>query len=207
MRIERLLPPAQPGRPWTVVLEGGDALRVPEGTVAAFSLYDGLTLEEERLAELKSAAFVATLRERTVALLSARMLSAGQLQEKLMAKGATDRQAAEVVAWALEIGLLNEEEYAKTLARHYQARGYGMYKIKDELYRRQRLDESVLTQEAEQALAELEDPEEFIDAFLARKVQDPGDRQQIKKASDALVRRGFSWRQVSEGVARLRWGD
>ena len=88
MRIERLLPPAQPGRPWTVVLEGGDALRVPEGTVAAFSLYDGLTLEEERLAELKSAAFVATLRERTVALLSARMLSAGQLQEKLMAKGA-----------------------------------------------------------------------------------------------------------------------
>ena len=57
MRIERLLPPAQPGRPWTVVLEGGDALRVPEGTVAAFSLYDGLTLEEERLAELKSAAF------------------------------------------------------------------------------------------------------------------------------------------------------
>ena len=131
MRIERLLPPAQPGRPWTVVLEGGDALRVPEGTVAAFSLYDGLTLEEERLAELKSAAFVATLRERTVALLSARMLSAGQLQEKLMAKGATDRQAAEVVAWALEIGLLNEEEYAKILARHYQARGYGIYKIKD----------------------------------------------------------------------------
>ena len=182
MRIERLLPPAQPGRPWTVVLEGGDALRVPEGTVAAFSLYDGLTLEEERLAELKSAAFVATLRERTVALLSARMLSAGQLQEKLMAKGATDRQAAEVVAWALEIGLLNEEEYAKILARHYQARGYGIYKIKDELYRRQ-----VPRRYWEQALAELEDPEEFIDAFLARKVQDPGDRKQIKKASDALV--------------------
>ena len=81
MRIERLLPPAQLGRPWTVVLEGGDTLRVPEGTVAAFSLYDGLTLEEERLEELKSAAFVATLRERTVSLLSARMLSAGQLQE------------------------------------------------------------------------------------------------------------------------------
>ena len=150
MRIERLLPPAQPGRPWTVVLEGGDALRVPEGTVAAFSLYDGLTLEEERLAELKSAAFVATLRERTVALLSARMLSAGQLQE-----------------------------YRRQVPRRYW----------------------------EQALAELEDPEEFIDAFLARKVQDPGDRKQIKKASDALVRRGFSWRQVSEGVARLRWGD
>ena len=35
--------------------------------------------------------------------------------KKLMAKGATDRQAAEVVAWALEIGLLNEEEYHRTV--------------------------------------------------------------------------------------------
>ncbi|MFR0912452.1 MAG: hypothetical protein ACLSF6_06815 [Evtepia gabavorous] len=135
MRIERLLPPAQPGRPWTVVLEGGDALRVPEGTVAAFSLYDGLTLEEERLAELKSAAFVATLRERTVALLSARMLSAGQLQEKLMAKGATDRQAAEVVAWAWRSACSmrkNMPDPGPALS------GQGMvYKIKDELYRRQ----------------------------------------------------------------------
>lgn len=47
-----------------------------------------------------------------------------------MAKGATDRQAAEVVAWALEIGLLNEEEYAKILARHYQARGMAYIKSK-----------------------------------------------------------------------------
>ena len=202
MRIERLLPPAQPGRPWTVVLEGGDALRVPEGTVAAFSLYDGLTLEEERLAVQNYPAFLATHTDTPVDHHYHRMLYDGHLQEKLMAKGATDRQAAEVVAWALEIGLLNEEEYAKTLARHYQARGYGMYKIKDELYHRQ-----VPRRYWEQALAELEDPEEFIDAFLARKVQDPGDRKQIKKASDALVRRGFSWRQVSEGVARLRWGD
>ena len=53
------------------------------------------------------------------------------------------------------------------------------------------------------ALAELEDPEEFIDAFLARKVQDPGDRKQIKKASDALVRRGFSWPEVKAGLNRL----
>ena len=38
MRIEKLLPPAQPGRPWTAVLEGGDALRLPEGAVADFAL-------------------------------------------------------------------------------------------------------------------------------------------------------------------------
>lgn len=90
----------------------------------------------------------------------------------------------------------------RTLARHYQARGMACIKSKTNCTARQ-----VPRRYWEQALAELEDPEEFIDAFLARKVQDPGDRKQIKKASDALVRRGFSWRQVSEGVARLRWGD
>ena len=144
--------------------------------MAAFSLYDGLTLEEERLAELKSAAFVATLRERTVALLSARMLSAGQLQEKLMAKGATDRQAAEVVAWALEIGLLNEEEYAKILARHYQARGYGIYKIKDELYRRQ-----VPRRYWEQALAELRTRRNSLTPFSPGKSRTPGTGNRSKK--------------------------
>ena len=199
MRIERLLPPAQPGRPWTVALAGGETLRVPEGTVVDFALYDGLELTEETFQELKAAAFAASLREKAVSMLSARMLSAGQLNEKLMAKGATERQAAEIVAWALEIGLLNDEEYAKALVRHYQARGYGVYKIKDELYRRQ-----IPRRCWEEALAELEDPEEIIDAFLAKKVQDPQDRKQIKKASNALVRRGFSWRQVADGVDRLR---
>lgn len=199
MKIEKLLPPAQPGKSWTVALEGGDTLRVPEGAVLEFELYDGRELEEEELAELKAAAFASALRTKAVNMLSARQMSAGQLNEKLMAKGATDRQAAEIVAWAIDIGLLNDEEYARALARHYQAKGYGIYKIKDELYRRR-----VPRQYWEEALASLEDPEEIIDAFLAKKVRDPGDRKEIKKASDALVRRGFSWSQVSAGIERLR---
>lgn len=201
MKIEKLLPPAQPGKAWTVALEGGDTLRVSEGAVLEFELYDGRELAEEELAELKAAAFASALRTKAVNMLSARQMSAGQLNEKLMAKGATDRQAAEIVAWAIDIGLLNDEEYAKALARHYQAKGYGAYKIKDELYRRR-----VPRQYWEGALAALEDPEELIDAFLAKKVKDPADRKEIKKASDALVRRGFSWSQVAAGIERLRRG-
>ena len=184
-----------------MALEGGDTLRVSEGAVLEFELYDGRELAEEELAELKAAAFASALRTKAVNMLSARQMSAGQLNEKLMAKGATDRQAAEIVAWAIDIGLLNDEEYAKALARHYQAKGYGAYKIKDELYRRR-----VPRQYWEGALAALEDPEEIIDAFLAKKVKDPADRKEIKKASDALVRRGFSWSQVAAGIERLRRG-
>ena len=60
-------------------------------------------------------------------------------------------------------------------------------------------------------MAQLGEPDEAIDRFLSARVTDPEDRKQVKKASDALVRRGFSWSQVSEGIARLRsdyeWRD
>ena len=202
MRIDKLLPPAQPGKPWTVALEGGDTLRVSEGVVVSFALYGGMELEEEALTALRQAAAEAALKERAGRLLTARMLSAGQLAEKLTAKGATQEQAARVVAWAQEVGLLDDEEYAKALARHYRAKGYGRYKIKDEFYRRR-----VPRQYWEQALAGLESPDDWLADFLARKIQDPEDPAQIKKASDALVRRGFSWQEVSQAVSRFLDGE
>lgn len=202
MRIDKLLPPAQPGKPWTVALEGGDTLRVSEGVVVSFALYGGMELEAEALTALRQAAAEAALKERAGRLLTTRMLSAGQLAEKLTAKGATQEQAARVVAWAQEVGLLDDEEYAKALARHYRAKGYGRYKIKDEFYRRR-----VPRQYWEQALAGLEPPDDWLADFLARKIQDPEDPAQIKKASDALVRRGFSWQEVSQAVSRFLDGE
>ncbi|MBR3752249.1 MAG: RecX family transcriptional regulator [Ruminiclostridium sp.] len=199
MRIESLLPPGQPGKPWTLTLEGGKTLRLGEGVVIDFALYQGKDLEEDLLADLEQAAFAAGLREKAVSLLTGRLLSAGTLREKLLAKGGSEAQVEDIIRWAEDIGLLSDEEYAKALARHYQAKGYGIYKIKDELYRRQ-----VPREYWEEALAQLEAPDEIIDRFLAKKLTDPEDRKQVKKASDALVRRGFTWSQVSSGIERFR---
>lgn len=198
MRIETLLPPAQPGKPWTLLVEGGKSpLRLPEGVIIDFALYQGKELEDDLWEELQTAAFAAGLREKAVSLLTGRLMSAGQLEEKLLARGGTPQQVDEIIRWAQTIGLLNDREYAKALARHYQTRGYGLYKIKDELYRRR-----VPREYWEEALAELEEPDEVIDRFVAAKLKDPGDRKQVKKVSDALVRRGFSWSQVSAGIQR-----
>jgi len=49
--LERLQPPAHPGRPWRVELEDGEVLQVPEGTVADHALYQGMELEEAGLVE------------------------------------------------------------------------------------------------------------------------------------------------------------
>ena len=195
MRIESLLPPSQPGKPWTLTLEGGTSFRIPEGLVIYFALYQGKELEEEVLAQLEQAALAAGLREKAVSLLTGRLMSAGQLREKLLARGGTETQVQEILDWAERIGLLNDEEYAKALARHYQAKGYGIYKIKDELYRRQ-----VPRDLWQEALAGLEEPSDTIRRFLEKKLTDPQDRKQVKKVSDALIRRGFTWGQVSAGM-------
>ena len=198
-RIETLLSPARPGGPWTAVLEGGETLRLPEGAVADLALYGGMELTDETRKDLRERALRHALREKAVALLSRQMLSAGLLREKLAAKGAAEEQIEETVRWAGEIGLLNDRAYAAALVRHCQAKGYGVYKIRDELYRRR-----VPRAYWDEALAELEDPAEAIDRFLEQKLADPSDRKQVKKASDALVRRGFSWSEVSEGIRRAR---
>ena len=104
-----------------------------------------------------------------------------------------------MAAWAERIGLLNDRAYAAALVRHCQAKGWGLYKIKDELYRRR-----VPRDLWEEALAEMEGPEEAIDRYLEQKLADPSDRKQVKKASDALARRGFSWSDVSAGIQRAR---
>lgn len=201
MRLEKLLPPAQPGRPWRACLEGGEVLRLPEGTVADHALYQGMELDGDTLAALQAAASTALLREQAVAWLSRRPLSAGELKERLRAKGATPDQGEEIAAWVQALGLLNELDYAKALVRHYQGKGYGLYKVKDELYRRK-----VPREYWEEALGEMETPDDTIDRFLAKRVTDPTDRKQLKKASDALARRGFSWSQVAEGIQRLQGG-
>ena len=96
MRIEKLTPPARPGSPWTLVLETGEKLKLTEGVVADFALYQGGELDQPALEELKEAAFAGALREKTISLLTGRLMSAGQLKENLLTKGATPRQAEEL---------------------------------------------------------------------------------------------------------------
>jgi SOS response regulatory protein OraA/RecX len=43
----------------------------------------------------------------------------------------------------------------------------------------------------------MEEPSDTIRRFLEKKLKDPQDRKQVKKVSDALIRRGFTWGQVS----------
>ncbi len=41
-----------------------------------------------------------------------------------------------------------------------------------------------------------------LDKFIAARLKDPGDRDQIRKISAALFRRGYSWEEIRTALRR-----
>ena len=63
---------------------------------------------------------------------------------------------------------------------------------------------------AADTLSDLPDNSGKIDAFLARRLHDPSDREAVRKVSAALFRRGFSWEEMDRmpfWISAMRWGS
>ena len=187
MVIQELKPSKRVRGRWLAVLEDGSLLRVGEGEVIQFALCAGRELTEEEAERLQAAV-------RTGGLMSRR-----ELERKLESWEAAPEEATAICGRLEELGFLNDALYAEQVVRHYSAKGYGLRKLRDELYRR-----GVPRELWDEALERAEDPAEAIDAFLAKKLGDtpPEDRRAWKRASDALARRGYAWSDISEGLRR-----
>ena len=201
MKIEKLEPSQHRQGRWLVWLEDGTLLRLGEGDVVALSLYAGKELDDRAGEALTRAASRSRLRERAIALLSARPMSRRELVDKLSApprprKGSAGepdqpsqpREELEAAAWEVA-GYLNEADYAAQIVRVYSARGFGEKKLRDELYRRGGPRELW-----DQALEETEGQESQLDRLVEKKLRGAQPtRENLKKASDFLARRGFGW--------------
>ena len=198
LRVEQLIPPERPGKAWLCRLEDGSQLRITQGEVADYALYGGRELSVSETRALRAAAGRAMLREKAMSLLTARPYSAGELVDKLKARGGPEEEAWEVARWAEDLGLLNDQEYAKSIVRHYSDKGYGIYKIKHELFRRK-----VPQTYWEKAFSELPSSDQAVDRYLDKHLHSD-DRKEVKRVTDALARRGFSWGEISRGLSRRR---
>ncbi len=221
MRIEKLEPSSHRAGRWLVWLEDGSLIRVGEGDVVSLGLYTGKELTEEDAAVLTAAESGYKMNERAVNLLSARSMSKKELVDKLSAptrrrkkpgeegegpsaealeaERARLRADAETAAARMEeLGLVNDESYARDLVRHYAAKGYGQRRLKDELYRR-----GVPRAYWDEALAGAEMGEDTLDALVRRRLRgEPTTRETLKKTSDFLARRGFGWEEISAALRR-----
>lgn len=198
MTIQELKPSQRVQGRWLAVLEDGSILRLGENEVVGFALYAGKELTDQEAEELQAAVRRNGLKEKALNLLSRKPQSRTELERKLTEWEAGPEESAAICDRMEELGYLNDAYYAAQVVRHYSAKGYGERKVRDELYRR-----GVPRDLWEDALAQAEDPAEAIDAFLAKKLAGrTPDRQELKKLSDALARRGYAWRDISEGLRR-----
>ena len=137
-------------------------------------------------------------RKKALALLDRRDYGSEELCAKLIEKGAEPDEARAAVRYMIRVGFIDDERYAAMVARHYAAKGYGAGRVREEL-RRRKLDRELW----DAALAELPEPDETVDALLRAKLRGKAaDRDTIRKAGAALVRRGFTWEAVKAATDR-----
>ena len=197
MVIQDLKPSKHVQGRWLAMLEDGSILRVGEQEVIQFALYRGKELSEEDAQRLLASARRSGLKEKAMELLTRKPQSRRELERKLEEWEATESESLQICDRLEELGFLDDQRYAGQVVRHYSAKGYGLRKLRDELYRR-----GVPRELWDQALEEAQDSGDAVDAFLEKKLKGSRDPKELKKASDALVRRGYSWSEISEGLRR-----
>lgn len=198
MHITEVKPSERKKGRFLVKLADGALLRVGEEDIFRFGLRPGLDLNEEALEALRSSAKTSEAKAQAAAIIGSRALSKRELQRRLVKKGAGEPDAQAAADWLEDIGAVDDGQYAAMVARHYAARGYGPAKIRDELYRRG-VDKSLW----DGALEELPPAGEALDALIRKKARgDLSDPREVKRVSDALLRRGFSWPQVRDALRR-----
>ena len=188
---------SSPGR-FLVEFDGGAALRSTLEAVTDARLYVGMELDEEAFEELKRSSSKALDRQKALEMLSRRPYSRRELKDKLLRRGTDEQSADECIAWLDEHGFLDDGEYAGAVARHYSAKGYGAGRVKTELRRR-----GIERELADETLAELPENTEKIDAYIARRLSDPKDRDSVRKIGAALFRRGYSWEEIRAALRRF----
>jgi regulatory protein len=62
-------------------------------------------------------------------------MSKGELRRKLIMKGEPSDAADDAVEYLAELGFIDEAQYAEDVARHYSAKGYNKWRVKQELNR------------------------------------------------------------------------
>ena len=198
MRIDSLkLNPDRAGRYWAS-LEDGRKLGLYRQTVEDFGLYPGKELTQEELDALLQEMGRMSAKMRAVRIVSAASVSRRDLEERLVRKGEDPAQAREAVQWMEDMHLVDDRSTAETVVHSCISKGYGLARAKQALY-----EKRIPKEYWEEALQDYPDQMEKIQSFLRTRLTDRADPKQVKKAVDALLRRGHSYGSIKQALSGL----
>ncbi len=152
--------------------------------------------EAERLAESFRQASVKASAARSLA---RRNMSKNELIKKLSEKGFSQDDAVASAEWFEEIGVIDDEGYAKSCAVYYKNRGYGRMRIKEELFRR-----GIPKEISDEVIASLPEGGEEIELLIKKKLRGKSFGEDEKRKTVAmLLRRGFKYDEIKAAFKEL----
>ena len=179
----------------TVCFDDGTELKSTLSVVTELRLRVGEELDEVAYEELSDASSLSLCKAHALRLINMRAMSRREMIRKLTEKGETPENAEACADRLCELGLIDDSSYACAVVRHYSAKGYGASRIRQELAAR-----GIDRELALEVLSEMPEQDEFLERFLRSRLTDPSDKAQVKKVSDALFRRGYSWDQIRHAL-------
>lgn len=198
MKVESLkTAPDRAGRYW-VTFDDGSKMGLYRQTVEDFALYSGKELDEQEAEALRTAAGQMSAKMRAVRIVSAASVSRRDLETRLVRKGEDPQQAKEAVAWMEDLHLVDDRATAEQVVSSCISKGYGLMRAKQALY-----EKRIPKEYWDEALADYPDQTEKITAFLKSRLDADSDEKQVRRAVDALIRRGHSYGTIRRALDAL----
>ena len=173
-------------------------MRLYRQTVEDFCLYTGAELTEEAMRRLRVAAGEMSAKMRAVRIVSASNVSVGDLEHRLIQKGENPKQAKDAVRWMEELNLLDDRKTAEQIVNRCISKGYGLSRAKQALY-----EKRIPKEYWQEVLEDYPDQTEKIVAFLRSRLNSDSDEREVRRAMDALMRRGHSYSEIRRGLEQL----
>lgn len=198
MKVESLkTSPDRAGRYW-VTFDDGSKMGLYRQTVEDFALYSGKELDEQEAEALRTAAGQMSAKMRAVRIVSVASVSRRDLEARLVRKGEDPQQAKEAVAWMEDLHLVDDRATAEQVVSSCISKGYGLMRAKQALY-----EKRIPKEYWDEALADYPDQTEKITAFLKSRLDADSDEKQVRRAVDALIRRGHNYGTIRRALDAL----
>ena len=198
MRIKSVTAaPDRAGR-FRVVFEDDFVLRLYRQTVEDFGLYTGMELTQEEFSQLQIAAGEMSAKMRAVRIVAASSVSKGDLERRLVQKGENPQQAKSAVDWLSQMSLLDDRQTAQQLVARCISKGYGPARAKQVIY-----EKRIPKEYWEDALADYPDQSDKILEFLRSRLKEDYEERDLRRATDALIRRGHTYHEIRKALQML----
>ena len=178
--------------------DDGSSMRLYRQTVQDFGLYTGKELSDEEMAALRKAAGEMSAKMRAVRIVSASSVSKRDLEQRLIHKGEDPKQAKQAVQWMSELNLLDDAKTAEQVVHSCIRKGYGLARAKQALY-----EKRIPKEYWEDALADYPDQTEKIMEFLRSRLKENCEERDLRRATDALIRRGHTYHEIRKALQIL----